>query len=847
MQENIIYLRQRIRTIAIFKDVISFNTLAHTNKTYYIQMKILKFGGSSICSANNIQKIGEIIKSQNDNIIVVISAFSGITDKIMTMARMAVVNNEYYNTEFKNICKIHESIINEIIAPNKQKEVNTTVDFMLSDLKLVVDGVSMINELTDKTISKICSFGERVSAYIISQFIEGSILYNSTHFIKTNNYFVNAQVNLEETNKLIIEGFRNFKGIGIVPGFIASNTNGDYTTLGKGGSDYSAAIFAAALNADELQLWTNVDGFMTADPHVISKAYIIDSLSYLEAMELSNFGAKVIYSPTILPVYKKNIPVNIKNILNPKANGTLICSTVVQKAKKQPIKGISSISNISLITIRGLGMIKIARVSTRLFNTLSNNNIDVLLISQASSENSISIAINTMSGSLAELVIKKEFESEILSELITSIDIENDLSVVAIVGENIKQSTRVAGKLFNTIGKSGINIRAISQDASELNISWVVKTSNLRKTLNIVHESFFLSENIELNVFLLGVGLVGGSLIKQIANQQEKLLKENHLDIKIVGIANSKNIVIDRDGIELENYKDKLYKSQLKSSLEAYKDEIINMNIYNSVLVDCTASSETPSIYYDLLDANISIVTANKVAASSSYKNYKKLKELASDKGVKFLFETNVGAGLPIINTINDMVNSGDKINKIEAVLSGTLNYIFNTISAEVPLSQTIKLAKEEGYAEPDPRIDLSGLDVMRKLLILARESGYKVEASDIVVTKFISDELFEGTIEKFWENISKLDANFEKERQRLVSQGKCWRFVAKFENERGELGLQEIDYSHPFYDLQGSNNLVMFSTQRYNEFPMIIKGYGAGAEVTAAGVFADIIRISNI
>jgi len=492
-------------------------------------------------------------------------------------------------------------------------------------------------------------------------------------------------------------------------------------------------------------------------------------------------------------------------------------------------------------------MVGATGISARLFGALARQNVNVILISQASSENSISFAIDSSSSSKAETAIRLEFEREIELDQINKVTIEDNLAIVAIVGENMKHATGVAGKLFNTIGKNGINIIAIAQGASELNISWVVKVSDLRKTLNVVHESFFLSQNVELNVFLLGIGLVGGNLLEQIKQQQPKLLKEKHLKIKLAGVANSKKMLFNREEIEIATFREKLLAEGQESNLEEFKNEIIRLNMYNSIFVDCTANNQAAGLYAELLNANVSIVTANKVAASSEYENYALLKKIAKRKGAKFLFETNVGAGLPIITTLNDLVNSGDTILKIEAVLSGTLNFIFNTISDTVPLSKTIRMAKDQGYAEPDPRIDLSGVDVARKLLILVRESGYQFDMKDIKINKFIPDQYFDGSVDDFWENIPEMDAEFEANRKKLAATGRFWRFVAKFENGKAEIGLQEITAGHPFADLQGSNNLVMFTTERYHEFPMIIKGYGAGAVVTAAGVFADIIRVSNI
>ncbi|MGQ7871247.1 bifunctional aspartate kinase/homoserine dehydrogenase I [Sunxiuqinia sp. sy24] len=809
-------------------------------------MKVLKFGGTSVGSAENIRRVKEIVKSQQDDVIVVVSALGGITDKILNAAKMAVLGTEYFNTELTEITERHEEVVEALFSGNQKEEVKDEVSNLLDELSRIIRGVSMIGELTPKTMDKIGGFGERLSSYIISQFIDDAQWVDASQMIKTDSAFGRALVDFKLTNKRIQLALKDFSGVCVAPGFVASNSADEYTTLGRGGSDYTASIFAAALDAKVLEIWTDVDGFMTADPRVIRKAYTIETLSYSEAMELSHFGAKVIYPPTILPVYQKGIPVQIKNTLRPESEGSLIRESQ-PNGKDRPIKGISSISNISLLTVQGLGMVGVAGISMRLFGALARENINVILISQASSENSISFAVDTLKAEMAEEAIKIEFERELAAEQISNIEVENDLSIVAIVGENMKHTTGIAGKLFHTIGKNGINIIAIAQGASELNISWVVNDSDLRKTLNVVHESFFLSENVEVNIFMLGIGLVGGNLLKQIQQQQEKLLKEKHLKLKLVGVANSRKMLLNRDGIAIDGYKERLDTEGQTSGLEAYKQAVIDMNIYNSVFVDCTASNDAADLYEDLLNANVSIVTANKVAASSEYENYLKLKKVAKQKGIKFLFETNVGAGLPIINTLNDLVNAGDKILKIEAVLSGTLNFIFNTISAEIPMSQTIRMAKEEGYSEPDPRIDLSGIDVVRKLLILVRESGYRIEKDDVTINKFIPDEFFDGSMDDFWNGIAGLDADFEERRKVLEAENKCWRFVAKYENGQSEVGLQEIGQGHPFYDLQGSNNLVMFTTERYQEFPMIIKGYGAGAEVTAAGVFADIIRVSNI
>jgi bifunctional aspartokinase / homoserine dehydrogenase 1 len=806
-------------------------------------MKILKFGGTSVGSAVNIKSVKNIVFSQSEDIIVVVSALGGITDKILNAAKMAALGTGFFHEELDIIKQRHAEVIQVLFED--PSEVAGSINELLYELEQVLTGVTLVNELTPKTLDRLLGMGERMSSIIVSRFF-GVPLKNSADFIITDSHFGKATVDFLETNARIKDTFKDFSGVVVAPGFISKNRTGEYTTLGRGGSDYTAAIIAAALDAKSLEIWTDVDGFMTADPRVIRKAYTIPVLSYTEAMELSNFGAKVIYPPTILPVYKKGIPVHIKNTMRPEASGTLITKTS-QNGKERPIKGISSISKIALLTVQGIGMVGVAGIAMRLFTALAREKINVILISQASSENTISIAIEEHTSEQAEGGICKEFEREIAHEQINKVIVETGLSIVAIVGENMKHATGVAGKLFTTIGRNGINVSAIAQGASEYNISWVVKSEDLRKTLNVVHESFFLSENSELNVFLIGAGLVGSNLLKQVASQQERLLAENHLNFKIAGLANSRKMIFNRDGIDVSEYFDMLKDAEMDSTVEGFVEEMISMNMYNSVFVDCTASDDIAGSYLKILDSNISVVTANKVAASSDYENYMLLKKTAKRKGVKFLFETNVGAGLPIINTLNDLVNSGDKVLRIEAVLSGTLNFIFNTISAEIPLSKAIKMAQEAGYSEPDPRIDLSGVDVVRKLLILARESGYRIDKEDVRINSFIPEDYFAGSIHDFWKRIGDLDIDFEERRKELEAKGQKWRFVASFEEGNAQVGLQEIGSNHPFYDLEGSNNLIIYRTERYNEFPMLIKGYGAGAAVTAAGVFADIIKVSNI
>jgi aspartokinase/homoserine dehydrogenase 1 len=808
-------------------------------------MKVLKFGGTSVGSIENLLKVKKIIDRQPDDVVVIVSAFGGITDKILTMARTAATTKTFTTTEMMEITDRHLTTIEALVPENQKEEIKAKLQEKLDELSGMIQGVSLIGELTNKTLDRIGGMGEMLSSAIIAPFL-GAKWFNSMELIKTDSNFVRASVDFEKTNQLIANAFSGFSGVAVAPGFVASNDYGEPTTLGRGGSDYTAAIYAAALDAESLEIWTDVDGFMTADPRVIRKAYTIDYLTYSEAMELSHFGAKVIYPPTILPVFRKKIPVRILNTTRPDEPGTLI-GHEKRFGKERIIKGISSISDISLLTLQGAGMVGVTGISMRLFSSLAKENINVILISQASSENSISIAIPTQVAGIAEAAVNVEFDHEIKNGLVNGVKVETDLAIVAIVGENMKESAGIAGKLFNIIGKNGVNVRAIAQGASELNISWVVKTSDLRKTLNVVHEGFFLTSYKELNLFLIGVGTVGGNFIQQLLQQQEKLFAQKRLKVKLVGIANSKKMLFDRDGLDLANCVTTLKQSGESSNFETFTNQMIGMNLFNSVFIDCTANEKLAEFYLQILESSISIVAANKVAASSSFSYYKQLKDTAVRKGIKFYFETNVGAGLPILSTIKDLINSGDQVIKIQAVLSGTLNFIFNTLSKDIPLSKAILLAMDAGYSEPDPRIDLSGKDVIRKLLILAREAGYELEADEVNVAKFLPDELFEGSMDDFWAAVKKLDNKFEIKRQKLESENKKLRYIAAFEPGQSSVSLQEVGSHSPFYDLEGSNNIILITTERYNEFPMQIKGYGAGAGVTAAGVFADIIRIANI
>lgn len=810
-------------------------------------MKVLKFGGTSVGTIESIQNVKKIVESRKEPVIVVVSALGGITDQLLRTAKMAVAGDAAYRQEVEVIVKRHHTVIEGVVLAEKKSETLLKVNELLDELTNIFKGVFLIRDLSPKTNDLLVSYGERLSSVIVSNAIVGSNLYDSREFVKTETQFGKHNCNFALTNELIRKTFNEIPNIALVPGFISSDSRtGEITNLGRGGSDYTAAIIAAALQADMLEIWTDVDGFLTADPRVINNAYVIDRLSFVEAMELCNFGAKVIYPPTIYPVYHKNIPIVIKNTFNPDAPGTFISREKVGDQKKA-IKGISSINDACLITVQGLGMVGVIGVNHRIFRTLAKSGISVFLVSQAASENTTSFGVNSGDADLAVQVLKEEFAHEISIGEINDIKAEKDLACVAIVGENMKHTPGIAGKLFGTLGKNGINVIACAQGASETNISFVIRHESLRKALNVIHESFFLSDYQVLNIFIAGIGYVGGSLLQQIEKQQPKLLKENSLKLNIVGIASVDKCIFNRDGIDLSNYKEELEKSNQKPTAELIRDCITEMNIFNSVFVDCTASPDIATIYNDLLKHNVSVVAANKIAASSSYSNYQELKQIARQRGIKYLFETNVGAGLPIINTMNALINSGDRILKLEAVLSGTLNFIFNTLSEEIPLSKAIKMAKEEGFAEPDPRIDLSGKDVIRKLVILSREAGYVVEQDDVIKDLFIPQKYFDGTLEDFWNTISEMDEEFENRRKALVAQNKRYRFVAKLENGKTSVGLQEVDNNHPFYHLEGSNNIIMITTERYNEYPMIIKGYGAGASVTAAGVFADIISIANI
>ena len=811
-------------------------------------MKVLKFGGTSVGSVASILSLQKIVEKEakHQPIIVVVSALGGITDQLIATSQLALKGDERWRNEFDSIVARHHKMIDAIITdPHDRESLFNNVDSLFEQLQSIYYGVFLIHDLSHKTEDTIVSYGERLSSRIVATLIRGAKWFDSRKFIKTEEKQGKRSLDSELTNKLVLDTFSDLPRISLVPGFIAQDRDsGDITNLGRGGSDYTASILAASLNAEVLEIWTDVDGFMTADPRVIKSAYTINELSYAEAMELCNFGAKVVYPPTIYPVCVKNIPIKVKNTFNPDGKGTIIKSHVENNQK--PIKGLSSIKGTTVITVTGLSMVGVVGVNRRIFSSLANNGISVFLVSQAASENNTSIGVKDEDADNAVRVLNDEFRLEIEDGRMFPMHAESGLATVAIVGENMRRTPGISGKLFEVLGRSGISIIAIAQGASEMNISFVVKGSDLRKALNVLHDSLFLSEYKVLNLFICGVGTVGGMLIEQIKSQYEELKQNSNLKLKVVGIASSKNAIFNRDGLNLDNYQEELKASE-PSNPEHLRDIILQMNIFNSVFVDCTASQDVAALYQSLLENNISVIAANKIAASGKYEDYYHLKQTAIQRGVKFRFETNVGAGLPIIGTINDLRNSGDKILKIEAVLSGTLNFIFNEIGAETPFSETVKRAKEQGYSEPDPRIDLSGKDVVRKLVILTREAGYKVEQEDVEKHLFVPNDYFQGSVEDFWKRLPELDANFEQRREKLAEEGKRWRFVATMDHGKTNVALKEVDSSHPFYNLEGSNNIVLLTTDRYKEYPMQIQGYGAGASVTAAGVFANIMSIANI
>ena len=809
-------------------------------------MKVLKFGGTSVGSPERIRGVKKIIESQSSPCLIVVSAFQGITDDLKHISELAASRDDEYNILLEKVIVKHFDFAKQLIVKNKQKVIIEEIKNISDDLRETLNGIWLLRELSKHSLDQILGTGEILSSLIISNIIDDCRLIDARKFIRTDSNFGFANVDFVKTDSLITKSLdRTIKRI-IVPGFIASNERGETTTLGRGGSDYTASIFAAALNADILEIWTDVDGFMTADPKKVERAYAIESLTYSEAIELSHFGARVIYTPTLRPVYKKNIPIIVLNTFNPGSKGTII-SNKSNDNNKSPIKGISSIDHIDLITLLGTGMVGVSGTSMRLFGALAGKNINVILITQASSEYSITFAVTPSDSVLASEALNKEFKIEIAHNKELKILVEKNLSIIAIVGERMKNTPGISATLFKSLGRNGINVIATAQGSSELNISVVIKNESLKKALNVIHDGFFLSRFKEMYLFIAGTGLVGTSLMKQLQKQFSTLVIERNLKINLIGVTNSRKMVIQKKGIPLDNYREVLKASKEKGDISIFIQQMTKLNLRNSVFIDCTADENVASKYGDILSRYVSIVTANKIACSSEQKYYQQLKSIANERGVRFMYETTVGAGLPIIRTISDLVLSGDKILKIEAVLSGTMNFIFDELSPEMPLSSAIRKAREIGYSEPDPRVDLSGTDVVRKIMILAREAGYTIEREDVIVNKFLPDECFKGDLNDFFEKVKKYDADFEQKRKELAAQNLKWRFFATLELGKAKVELLTISSEHPSFNLEGSNNIILLTTNRYNELPMVIKGYGAGADVTAAGVFSDLMRVVNV
>lgn len=823
-------------------------------------MKVLKFGGTSVGSSENINKVISILErqSKSENIAVVVSAVGGITDKLLEAANLACDNNSDYIDKYNAIWSQHNKVIEGLfLNPNKDTmlrefhdELHDLISRKLDDLRRLLDGIFLINELSPKTKDKLLSFGEILSSTIIYYTLKSRnldvILKNSQELIITDLNFNNAAVNFEITNATINSFFKSNKnGIVLLPGFVSKSITGDITTLGRGGSDYTAAIIAAALNASELQIWTDVSGMFTTNPKLVKQAAPIVELSYQEAVELSHFGAKVLYPPTVMPVLKKKIPIVIKNTLDPEAVGTTITEDIKPNGNS-PVKGISNIENVALLTLQGNGMVGVPGFSKRLFETLANEKINIILITQSSSEHSICFGISDSDALRAKEIIDIVFEFEIALQKLDPIVVETDLSIIAVIGDKMKSHQGISGKMFSTLGKNNVNIRAIAQGASERNISAVIHKNDVKKALNSLHEQFFEIQTKQINLFITGVGNVGERLIEQI-KQQKAYVKENFkISLKVAGLSNSRTMVVNDDGINLKDWKQQLEVGE-KASLEGFFQHAKFLNLRNSVFVDITANEAVSNIYGKYLKESISVVACNKIACSGNIAYYNQLKSLSRQYNASFLFETNVGAGLPVIDTLSHLIASGDKVHTIQAVLSGSLNFIFNNFNAETTFYEVVKQAQEEGYTEPDPRIDLSGIDVARKILILARESGYAIELADLETDNFLTDEAMNAaSVEVFFKTLIKDEPYYQSLYQSAQEKNCQLKFIAEFNDGKAKVGLKEIPQGHPFYNLKGKDNIVMFYTQRYPEQPMIIKGAGAGADVTASGLFADIIRIAN-
>lgn len=813
-------------------------------------MKVLKFGGSSVATADNINLVVSIIKEtiSNDKVVIVVSAIGGITDMLIQCGTLASITDEYYKTKLQEIEQRHLETVKLLIPVSQQSSILSWVKKRCNELEDICNGVFLLGELSDRTKDRIVSYGEHISSQILSSRLKSEGIENvwkdSRELIITDSDFTHATVDFDKTNQNIENYFSTTPDtLFVIPGFIASDAGGATTTLGRGGSDFTAAILGAGANASVVEIWTDVSGMMTADPRLVANTRIIRHISYQEAMELSHFGAKVIYPPTIQPLLSKNIPVWIKNTFLPKDSGTIIESEALQH--EGSIRGITSIDSIALLSLEGSGMVGIPGFSKRLFEVLASNRINVILITQGSSEHSICVGVQQSTAAKAKEAVDGAFAFEIKSGKVEPLIIENDLAIIALVGDNMKSHPGISGKMFGAIGRNGVNVRAIAQGSSERNISAVVSINDVRKAINVLHEEFFETTYKQMNLFITGVGNVGSKLIAQIEQQQQYLQEHLRLQIKVVGIANSKNMFFNDEGIDLKNWREALEKGD-GMNLEQYINIIRAKNLRNSVFADITADDKVAMCYSNLLQKSISVVACNKVACSSPYEYYRKLKDLAREFNALFLFETNVGAGLPVIGTLNDLLRSGDQVNRIEAVLSGTLNFVFNHYNGERPFAEVVRQAQDEGYTEPDPRLDLSGTDVMRKIMILARESGEKMEMEEILNNSFMPISCMEGDVENFYKEMAKEEEHFKKLYMEASQAGKKLKFVAKYENGKADVGLQHIDPNHDFYHLYGKDNVVLFYTNRYVQQPLVVKGAGAGAEVTASGVFADIIRAAG-
>ena len=815
-------------------------------------MKILKFGGTSLNKAENVKHVINLIKQQYQScneLSIVVSAFGGVTDSLIDISSLAENRDSNYGSCLKSLEQRHYEIIDQLFTTRGSQKIKKIISNLWEELEDVVHGIYLIKELSKRSLDLIMSFGERLSAHIVTEYAVQSGLQaqflDARELVVTDDNFGSAKVDFEVTLKNISDYYKKQKGMKIITGFIASTEQGATTTLGRGGSDLTASIFGAALGADEIQIWTDVDGVMTADPEKVQDALSLDSLTYEEAMELSHFGANVLHPPAIQPALEKNITIRILNTFNTDFKGTILTKRL--RSSYHLIKGISSIEDIALLRIQGSGMIGVPGIASRLFSALAKGRINVILISQASSEHSICIAVDPTIVNDAKKLIESEFTLEIDAHLIDNVIIERGLSIIAIVGENMQKTSGISGRLFSALGENGINVVAIAQGSSELNISVVVSKNDEIKSLNAIHEAFFLSESKSVNLFIVGTGLIGSTLLNRIEKDYDFFLKKQHIDFRVMALANINDMVLNESGIDLSDWENTLGKYQEKMDISNFIEKMKRMNLPHSIFVDCTASEEITEFYPEILKSNISIVTPNKIANIAAFEKHQELRELSKKHNTHFLYETNVGAGLPVISTLQGLLISGDIITKIEAILSGTLAYIFTSVNRNKSLSKVVKDAMEKGFTEPDPRTDLSGMDMAKKLLILVREMRVRMELDDIILERFLPDACFEvETVEDFLKELEKYDNRFEEKRKRAEEKGKVLRYIARYEDNKARISLEEVNVNHPFYFLEWSDNIIAFTTERYKETPLVIKGAGAGAEVTASGVLADIVKISN-